>query len=221
VYLGAAVPISGPVTPGNRTWYSDRAPKYVHDPARAKALLASIGLANTPIRFSLLVQSSHTTRQRVAAMMQEQLKQIGVTVDIVPTDVNALIATWVRGKYDAIFHGFQASATDPANNLDFWLSSGDAHVWNPVQRTPATPWERQIDELMQQQVAAPAADRPRIFADVQRILGEQLPAIWVVAPKVSIAMSRRVGGATPALFDPKVLWNADSLYVRDAGSPPR
>ncbi len=222
VYLGTAVPVSGPVTPGNRTWRSDAAPKYAHDPARAKALLASIGLANTPIRFSVLVQSSHTTRQRVAAMVQEQLKQIGVTLDIVPADPSSLGANWARGTYDAIFHGFQASATDPANNLDFWLSSGQNHVWNAGQRTPATPWERQIDELMEQQVSAPGlAERQQIFGEVQRILGEQVPAIWIVAPKVAIAMNRRVGGATPALLDPKVLWNAETLSVRDAGSPPR
>ena len=48
-----------------------------------------------------------------------------------------------------------------------------------------------------------------------------MPAIWIVAPKVSIAMNRRVEGATPALLDPKVLWNADTLYVRDGASRPR
>ena len=46
---------------------------------------------NAPIRFSLLVQSSHTTRQRVATMVQEQLKQIGVVVDIVPMDPGSLV----------------------------------------------------------------------------------------------------------------------------------
>ena len=47
---------------------------------------------------------------------------------------------------------------DPAMNLDFWLSSGSVHVWNPERAAPATPWERRIDELMQQQIAAPTLD---------------------------------------------------------------
>ena len=32
-------------------------------------------------------------------------------------------------------------------------------------------------------------------------------------------MSRRVGGAVPVLLDPKILWNADTLYVTPALSP--
>jgi peptide/nickel transport system substrate-binding protein len=103
---------------------------------------------------------------------------------------------------------------DPALNLDFWLSSGASHVWHPEQAAPATPWERRLDEVMQQQIAAPTlAERQRLFAEAQRIMGEQVPAIYFVASRVAIAMNRRVGGAVPALLDPKILWNPDTLYV--------
>ena len=96
-------------------------------------------------------------------------------------------------------------------NLDFWLSGGSAHVWNTG--APA-PWEKTIDDLMQRQVAAPTlAERQRLFAEVQKVFGENLPAIYFVAPKVSVAMSRRVGGAVPVLLDPKILWNPATLYA--------
>lgn len=231
VYLGAAEPVYGPVTPGNRTWYSAAAPAYPYDPARARALLASIGLqdrngdgllddpSGTPVRFSILTQRGHT-REKVAAVLQAQLKTIGITVDVVGLDPSSIFQRWGGGDYDSIYFGFQASATDPANNLDFWLSSGPTHVWNPAQRTPSVPWEAQLDDLMQRQIATPdPAARQRLFAGVQRVFGDELPAIAFVAQKVSIAMSRRVGGATPALLDPKVLWNADTLYVRDSADP--
>ena len=35
-YLGAGVPVYGPVTQRNSTWYSPEAPSYPHDPARAR-----------------------------------------------------------------------------------------------------------------------------------------------------------------------------------------
>jgi peptide/nickel transport system substrate-binding protein len=226
LYLGAAVPIYGPVTPGNRTWYSDAAPKYPHDLARAKALLAGLGLsdrngdgmlddaAGKPVGFSIITQGSHT-RERVSTLIQSQLKQVGIAVDVVPLDPGSLGERFGKGDYEAMYYGFSTSSLDPALTLDFWLSSGSGHVWNPEQKTPSTPWERQIDDLMQKQAAAPTlAERQRLFADVQKILGEQLPVIAFVAPNLSIALSRRVGGAAPGVLDPKILWQADTLYAR-------
>ena len=226
LYLGAAVPVYGPVTPGNRTWYSDAAPKYPHDVSRAKTLLAGLGLTDRngdgtledpsgrPVRFSIITQTGHM-RERVATMIQEQLRQVGIAVDVVALDPGAIFARFAKGDYESIYYGFEASAFDPALNLDFWLSSGSSHFWNPEQKTPATPWERSIDDLIQKLVAAPTpAERQRLFAEVQRIFGENLPEIAFVAPKVTIALSRRVGGAVPTLLHPKVLWQADTLYAR-------
>lgn len=226
LYLGAAVPVYGPVTPGNRVWYSEAAPKYPHDAARAKALLAGLGLtdrngdgmledaAGQPVRFSTLTQTQHI-RGRTAAVVQEQLRTIGIAMDVVELDPQSLFGRYGAGDWESICYGFQTSALDPAMNLDFWLSTGDNHVWNPRQATPSTPWEKQIDDLMQRQIAAPTlAERQRLFAEAQKIFGENLPGIYFVAPKITIAMSRRVGGAAPVLLDPKILWAADSLYVR-------
>jgi peptide/nickel transport system substrate-binding protein len=232
VYLGAAVPVYGPVTPGNRVWFSEAAPKYPHDLARAKALLAGIGLsdrngdgmlddaAGAPVRFSILTQAGNI-RAQTATVIQEHLRQAGIAVDVVPLDFPSIVQRWLSRDYDSIYYGFQASAMDPAMNLDYWMSSGSLHFWNPGQKTPAAPWERQIDELMQEQIAAPTlAERQRLFAEVQRIFGENLPGIYFIAPKVSIATSARIAGAEPALLDPKILWNPDTLNVTDGASAP-
>jgi peptide/nickel transport system substrate-binding protein len=222
VYLGAAVPVYGPVTPGNRTWYSASAPTYPHDLSRAKALLAGIGLtdrngdgmlddaAGRPVQFSIITQGGNI-RERVVTMIQEQLRQAGIKVDVVALDPRSLFGRFVQGDFESIYYGFQASSFDPAMNLDFWLSGGSGHVWN--QGAPA-PWEKTIDDLMQKQAAAPAlAERQRLFAEVQRIFGENLPEIAFVAPKVTVSMSRRTGGAVPVLLDPKILWNPATLFA--------
>ena len=100
-YLGTAVPIHGPVTPGNTTWFSREAPQYPLDRAKAKELLASVALADrdgdgkvedpsgTPARFSILTQAGHL-RERAATYLQDQLRQVGLTVDIVTMDAGAL-----------------------------------------------------------------------------------------------------------------------------------
>jgi peptide/nickel transport system substrate-binding protein len=226
LYLGAATAIDGPITPGNRVWYSDAGPKYPHDPARAAALLSGIGLTDRngdgmlddssgrPVRFSVLTQGGHI-RGRTAAVIQAQLRKAGIALDVVELDPPSIFARYGKGDYEAICFGFQTSALDPAMNLDFWLSAGTNHVWNAGQSSPATPWEAELDRVMERMAApAPLEDRQRVFADAQRIFGEHLPAIYFVAPNVTVAMSRRVGGAEPVILDPKILWNPERLYVR-------
>jgi peptide/nickel transport system substrate-binding protein len=232
VYLGAAVPIYGPVTPRNATWVSATAPTYPHDLAKARQLLAASGLSDrnadgmledgsgAPARFSILLQQGHTTRERTVALLQEQLRRLGLAVDVVGLDLGGIGKRWQSGDYDSIFHGFQASSTDPTMNLDYWLSSGNSHVWNPGQKTPATDWERRIDDLMRQQTATlDLATRQRLFAEAQQVLLQELPALYFVAPKVTLALSARVANATPAPQIPQILWSADTLAV--AGTAPR
>ena len=228
IYLGAAVPIFGPVTPANKRWYAP--PSAVcstpaGDRARARRLLAAAGLTDrngdgaledgngVPARLSILTQANHQ-RERVAAVLQEQLRQMGLAADIVPLDPGGLQQRWMAGDYDAIYFGLQASSTDPALNPDFWLSSGPYHFWNPSQKAPATPWERRIDELMRQQTAAQDLEgRQRAFADVQRILEQELPSIYFVAARVTLATSPRVLNPTPVPRAPHLLWSADTLAV--------
>ena len=95
------------------------------------------------MRFSVLVQKDATIRERTVSLLQEQLRRLGITIDVVGMDLGSIGKRWMMGDYDSIFHGFQVSATDPAMTLDFWLSSGSTHFWNPGQASPATPWEAQ------------------------------------------------------------------------------
>jgi peptide/nickel transport system substrate-binding protein len=228
VYLGAAVPIFGPITPGNRTWYAAPAPHLRHDPVRARALLEGLGLADrngdgmlegpadVPVRFSMLSQPGHI-RGRTASALQAQLRQIGIGVDVVALEQGAIFQRFQSGDYDSIYFGAQASSTDPALNLDFWVSSGESHFWNPSQPTPSTPWERRIDELMRtQSQAGTLEERQAAFAEVQRIMSDELPAIYFVAPRVTIGTSPRVVNAAPVLQVPQLLWSADTLAVSDA-----
>ena len=232
VYLGGGIPVSGPVTTGNRAWHDPSIPLVPHDPARARALLAEVGLRDrdgngvldtpggAPAGFALLTQKGNTLRERSAAFIQEDLRKVGLVVDVVTLEQPAVIERLTKGDYEAIYFGTQASDTDPAMNLDFWRSSGAFHAWNPGQSVPATPWERRIDELMQAQVRSQdPSERVRLFGDVQRLFAQEQPAIYFVAPRIAIATSRRVVGARPALIHPMVLWSADTLSVAPVPSP--
>jgi peptide/nickel transport system substrate-binding protein len=228
VFLGAAVPIYGPVTPGNKKWFSTDVPQTPHDPARAKALLASIGLtdknsdgmledaAGRPARFALLTQKGQTANERSAAVIRDELKKIGVAVDVVLLEGNALVGRFFSGDpYDAVFFTIPATDADPAMSLDFWLSSGGSRIWNLGQKKPATDWERQMDELMTRQTAAlDDAERYKLFVDVQKIFAEHLPLVHFAAPRIYVAASSRAINLNPAVQRPQFLWAAETIAVK-------
>lgn len=231
VYQGAAVPIWGPVTPGNRTWFTPNLPRYPPDQGRARTLLASIGLqdrdgngvvedaAGTEARFTVITQRGVTSYERGLDVLQLQLKAIGIAIDIAPLEGSAMIQRMLASDYDAIYMRPLLTDLDPAGSLDLWLSSGGAHFWNLAQRQPATEWEKRIDTLMIEQAATlDPARRRELFDDVQRIVAEELPVLHFVAPRLYLAHSARVLNVTPSVMRPPALWNADSLAV--SGPPP-
>ncbi|HUG16395.1 MAG TPA: ABC transporter substrate-binding protein [Thermomicrobiales bacterium] len=231
VFLGTAVPIHGPITPGNKDWFWASVPRYEFSREKARALLAGLGLANrdqdewledergNEARFTALVFRGNAVLERSAAVIRDDLRQLGVAVDIVPLEPNSILQRIVGGDFDAAFVQFFASDTDPANSKDFWLSSGGVHLWNIGQKAPATDWERQIDELMIRQSATIDMDeRRRLFNEVQRIFAENLPILYFAAPRVYIAASARLINLYPALTPPEIIWSADTLAIRDGGT---
>lgn len=226
VFLGAAVPVWGPITPGNVGWFWPDVPRYPHDDARARALLASAGLANhdadpvletpqlTEARFTVLTQRGIGWYERGTAVLRDELAGVGIALDIVPLEFGALIERLLACDYDAVYYRPLATDLDPAGNLDFWLSSGSGHFWNIGQRTPATEWERRIDTLMLEQAASLDPDRRRQqFNLVQQIVAENLPVLYFAAPRLYYAHSMRIRGVVPSVQRPPVLWNADMLSV--------
>ena len=226
VYLGAAVPVYGPETPANTQWYWAGLPKTPHDPAAARQLLASIGLSdrngdgtledarNQPARFTLLTQKGRTNLERATAVIRDELKKIGLTVDVVPLDAAAVIDRFLNAKFDAVYFSVDKSDLDPGLNGDFWFSSGSAHLWNLEQKTPATGWERTIDELMTRQIASPdPAERRRLYDEVQKIFVEHTPVVYFVAPRIYVAHSVRVTNVTPSEYRPQLLWRPDTVAV--------
>lgn len=231
VFLGAAVPIHGPVSPGNTDWFWPDLPRYPFNRATSQELLQGLGLANrdadawledaagTEARFTVLTYRGNTALERGAQVLKESLEQVGIAADVVRLETGALIERMLGGQFDAIFFNYINTDTDPAMQRDFWLSSGSAHIWNIGQKSPATPWERRIDELMTQQaMSLDPAERTRLFRESLRVFNEQLPALYFAAPRVYVAVSARLRNLTPALIPPPLLWSADTLAVAPAAA---
>ncbi len=229
VFLGEAVPVAGPVTPGHGKWFDPSIAVPVFDRAAAARELDAAGLTDrdgdgmredasgSPARFSLMTQRGHSVRERIAAVVQEHLRSVGLAVDVVGLDERSLQQRFGAKDYDAILYGFEFDSFDPARHAQFWMSSGGFHVWRPGQTTPATTWEARIDDLMTRQATTlDVSARRRLFADAQTALHEQQPVLYFAAPRVILATSARVQGVRVSVLAPNILWNAEALSLATA-----
>jgi ABC-type transport system substrate-binding protein len=115
--------------------------------------------------------------------------------------------------YDAAVMSLASGDADPNSEMNVWLSGGPTHLWHLGQTEPATPWEKEIDDLMRRQlVTLDPRERKRLYDRVQAVAAEQLPLIPLVSPNVLVGARAGLANFRPAILDPYVLWNVDELY---------
>lgn len=229
VYAGRAIPNYGLVTPGNKKWYDPNVKKYPYDLARARRLLAEIGMTSRnadgvledaeghPIEFVLNTNTGNDAREKMAVMIQAGLDKLGFKVILQPIEFNSLVnKVDVSYNYDCVLMGLGGGSTDPASNMNVLKSDGFTHQWFPREKTPSTPWEARIDQLMNAQMQTlDFAKRKKDFDEVQEILAEQQPMIFTVTPYYYGAIRSNIGNVRPTALDyHRVTWNAEELYFK-------
>jgi peptide/nickel transport system substrate-binding protein len=226
VYSGRATPIWDQVTPGNKLWLDDKIPHPTRSLEHARQLLQSAGFSwrtgtlvdphGDPVEFSILTSSSNSQRTKMATIIQDDLSQLGMTVQVVPLEFHAMVDRLQNSyNYEAAIMGLVSGDADPTSEMNVWLSSGETHLWHPNQDKPATPWESEMDQLMQEQlVTLDYEKRKRLYDRVQEIVAEDLPVICLVSPNILVGASNRVGNFRPGILVPYALWNVEQLYIQ-------
>jgi len=226
VYQGRATPLASHVTPGNRLWVNGALPPPTRSLARARELLAKEGFSwkdgtlrdggGAPVEFTIVTNASNAARVQMATIIQDDLRQLGMAVQVVPLENRALLdRVFQSHDYEAAVMALGSGDVDPTSEMNVWISSGPTHLWHPGQSQPATPWEKEIDDLMRRQlVTRDPRPRKQLYDRVQALVAEQLPLIPLVSPNVLVGARPALGNFRPAILDHYVLWNADELFWR-------
>jgi peptide/nickel transport system substrate-binding protein len=232
VYQGRGAPLWGLVTPGNRRWQDEQLPHPPRSLERARTLLKEAGFSWTsasdgeitlldsggkPVEFSVVTSSSNADRAKMATLIQDDLKQLGMRVEVVPLEFRSLLDRVTQTKeYDACVLGMVSPDADPNVDVNVWLSSGGTHLWNPSQAHPATPWEAEIDRLIDEQMYARTfQQRKKLYDRAQELLREYQPMIFLASPDILTGAKKSVGNFRPAVLEPYVLWNVEQLYLKN------
>ena len=226
VYLGHATPALGPDSPVNRFWFDKSLKPQVFNPDAALRRLEAADFhlkdrvlrdrGGNAVEFSIVTNSGNRVRERMAALIQQDLEPIGIKVNIVTLDFPSLIERMTRSfNYEACLLGYTNVDLDPNEQMNVFLSSAPDHGWFPNQKAPATPWESEIDKLMREQSAtSDRAKRKALFDRVQQIMRAEAPYIYLVNRNALVAVAPSVKGAQPSALTPQTYWNIEYLSLK-------
>lgn len=229
VHGGRARPMLAFISTENQRWNNPNVPSFGYDPARARALLAGMGIldrngddtledaAGNVIEFTLHSNNGNPVREKSASLLAEDLRRLGFKVNYRPVDFPTLVTKINESfDYECVLMGLGGGGVDPASQMNV-LKSGEAlHQWFPNQPAPATDWEARVDALMDAQMRTlDLAQRKKAFDEVQAILAEQLPMIYTVAPFQLAAARGGLANLRPSLVTSyRLTWNLEELYWR-------
>lgn len=225
-FRGHARPAFGPLSPANKFWFNTKLQLHPFDQKSSLSRLTQDGFHmqdgvlkdrdGHAVEFSLITNAGNKYRERMAAMIQQDLSGIGVKLNVVTLDFPSLIERITRSfDYEACLLGLINNDLDPnSSQMNVWLSSGENHQWNPSQKTPATPWEAEIDKLMHEQATSlDPRKRKAAFDRVQEIAWEQEPFIYLVNRNALSAVSPNARNVHPVVLRPQVYWNIDEISM--------
>ncbi len=224
-YQGRATPLWGHVTPGNKLWVNSALPQPPQSLARARQFLEAAGFSwndegtlidseGKTVEFSIITSAGNAQRLQIATILQEDLRQLGMRVHVVALEFRALLdRLFQTHNYEACVLALGSGDADPNPEMNVWLSSGNTHLWKLGQSQPSTPWEAEIDRLLQQQLTTlKYEERKRLYDRVQQLVAENLPLIFLASPNILVGAKEGLGNFRPANLDHYTLWNVEELF---------
>ncbi len=227
VYQGRATPLWEQVTPANKLWANQAIQHPPRSLEKASALLRSAGFSRrsdgmlvdahgNPVEFSILASPSNAQRTKIATIIQDDLKQLGMHVQVVPLEFQSIMArVFTSYDYEASILGLVSGDADPNPEINVWTSGGGTHLWAQSEITPVAPWQAELDTLMQQQtIVLDYKKRKQMYDRVQEIIATYDPVICMVSPNILVGAKNSLGGVKPSVMRNYLLWNAEQLFWR-------
>jgi peptide/nickel transport system substrate-binding protein len=191
-FHGLGSPAVSDISPANKIFHNPNLKDYDYDPKLAEQLLESGGYHLTKpgvrvdargnrLEFNLTTNAGAQAREQMCAIFKQDLANLGIRVNYRPLEFTTLVEKLDSTfDWDCVLIGF-TGGIEPNNGANFLRSSGNLHLWNPSQPKPATPWEAEIDRLLEQGSAEMDLEkRAPYYWRIQQILHDELPIMETV-----------------------------------------
>jgi peptide/nickel transport system substrate-binding protein len=175
LWRGQAKPARSILPP--QSWaYNGEVRQYNHDPAKARALLDAAGYpAMNGVRFHIAMKTSTDENTRLmVAVMQQQLREVGIALDIRSFEFGTFFADVTHGAFQLYGLRWIGGNEDP----DIFEYAFHSAKFPPNGANRGYYSNSRVDALIDaaRRAVDPGA-RKLIYGEVQNILAEELPSI--------------------------------------------
>jgi ABC-type transport system substrate-binding protein len=179
-----------------QSWaYNADVPRYEHDPQRAGQILDAAGYPEkNGIRFHLTMKTStEETTRLIAAVLQQQLREVGIVLDIRTFEFATFFSDVTSGAYQLYSLRWIGGNEDP----DIFEYAFHSDKFAPHGANRSYYANPRLDALIDQARSEIDQDvRKQTYFEIQQILAEDLPYINLWYLDNVLVHSKRVKGLT-------------------------
>ena len=200
VYEGSAVPAVGPFGPST-DWAPEGAKAVTRNLDEARALLDRAGVDPKSLSIELMAYEGRPELGDVAAVIQNELGELGIDVKIRGGDYAAMEPDMLSGNFDAalLSRGYLVDVADPGGYLvSDWTCDGGYNI--------AHYCDRKTDQLIEDAVAIEEADkRSQAYAEIAAKLQSDPASVFLIHEKTAWGTQAKVKNFQPHPLDYYVL----------------
>lgn len=182
--------VTGPIVPTLGDWSQpiDQLPRYQQDLDGARALLEEAGA--TDLSFDVLVGTLYPEFISIALVMQDQLSEIGVTMNLDQVEWGTFVDRWLARDF-ASFVSYNGSGNDPDLAVYAMLSTGGST--NAFQFS-----DEEVDRLLENgRTTTDPEERKAFYHEVEVAVAEAAPALFLSTRYAYFATQSTVSGFAP------------------------
>ncbi|MBI2683010.1 MAG: ABC transporter substrate-binding protein [Acidobacteriales bacterium] len=198
LWRGLAEPADS-VLPPQHWAYEGEVQKYPYDPARARRILEDAGYRADPatgVRFHLVMKTStEETTRLMAAVFQQQLREVGIALDIRTFEFATFYSDVVKGAFQMYSLRWIGGNEDP----DIFEHIFHSASFPPKRANRSYYANPKVDALIDEgRKTIDPARRKQIYSALQKIVAGDLPYVHLWYLDSVLLHNRRVGNVHPS-----------------------
>ncbi|MEL7035464.1 MAG: ABC transporter substrate-binding protein [Cyanobacteria bacterium J06592_8] len=232
IYLGLGVLKHSPIPVQSPYYLPPEAglKTYKYDLEKAREILEAEGFQkkngqlfdseNNPVEWTVMIAAGNKVRAQMATQVTQDLGKLGIKIFTQAVDFNAYVNRLRNRTWESYMGGF-TGGIEPHGGYVIWSVNGRLHSFNQgplpgqdeIEGWTVSDWEQRIDDLFVE--ASQSLDeekRKELYGEVQKIIAEELPFMYMVNPLTFEAIRDRIedleytplGGAFWNLYELKI-----------------